>query len=186
MNDPILFKINQKKMKLKQINASSVELEKDIQTLVENNLEEIFGISFLASEYRIDNNNRIDTLGIDIDYGAPVIIEYKRNRSGYKNAVNQGLLYIDLLKEHKEEFKKLVTNELSKDDAENIEWDNATLLCIAYDFNKFDKNAVERTKDRDDECFIELIKYKKYSDMISFEVVSKNHQSENTLQKKHE
>ena len=37
--------------------------EKELQTLFKNNLEEIFGVKFLASEFSTTHGGRIDTLG---------------------------------------------------------------------------------------------------------------------------
>ena len=78
-------------------------LEKSLQTLIEKNLETMFGIRFLKTEYRTGklHGGRIDTLGLDED-GCPVILEYKRALN--ENVINQGLFYLDWLLDHKAEF----------------------------------------------------------------------------------
>ena len=110
MGDIKLFSLNGV---VEELQGKSVELEKSLQTLIENNLEKFFGISFLASEYSTGKNHggRIDSLGIDENY-CPVIIEYKRALN--ENVINQGLYYLDWLLDHKAEFKLLVMEKMGK------------------------------------------------------------------------
>jgi predicted transport protein len=164
MGDLKLFKI---KNGVKELVGTSVAIEKSIQTLIENNMEAFFGITFLASEYSTGKNHggRIDSLGIDENY-CPVILEYKRALN--ENVINQGLFYLDWLMDHKAEFKLLVMEKLGKDIADKIEWSMPRLLCIAGDFTKFDEYAVKQINRN-----IELIRYKKYEDdLILFELVN--------------
>ena len=72
-----LFNIDNKD-KLDQIKELPFKLEKEIQTLTEQNLATIFGLSFVRSEFSI-GNFRIDTLAFDKDASSFVIIEYKRD-----------------------------------------------------------------------------------------------------------
>lgn len=164
MGDLKLFRI---KNGVKELVGTSVAIEKSIQTLIENNMEAFFGITFLASEYSTGKNHggRIDSLGIDENY-CPVILEYKRALN--ENVINQGLFYLDWLMDHKAEFKLLVMEKLGKDIADKIEWSMPRLLCIAGDFTKFDEYAVKQINRN-----IELIRYKKYEDdLILFELVN--------------
>lgn len=50
----------------KQLPASSMALEKSLQTLIEKNLETFLGVRFLATEHRTGARHagRIDTLGL--------------------------------------------------------------------------------------------------------------------------
>lgn len=164
MGDLKLFRI---KNGVKELVGTSVALEKSIQTLIENNLEAFFGITFLASEYSTGKNHggRIDSLGLDENY-CPVILEYKRTLN--ENVINQGLFYLDWLMDHKAEYKLLVMDKMGKDIADKIEWSMPRLLCIAGDFTKFDEYAVKQINRN-----IELIRYKKYEDdLILFELVN--------------
>src|SRR5918995_6214126 len=126
-----------------QLAGTSVAVEKSLQHLIENHLEEFLGVTFLASEYSTGktHSGRIDTLGID-ENGYPVIIEYKRSLN--ENVINQGLFYLDWLMDHKAEFTLLVQAKLGKETADGIEWDNPRLLCVAGDFTKYDEYAVQQ------------------------------------------
>ncbi|MFI0711452.1 hypothetical protein ACH4SK_12480 [Streptomyces inhibens] len=69
------------------------EVEADVQSLVEENMKAMPGVTFLASEYVMDcvDGGRIGPLGID-ENGAPVIVEYKRGPD--TGVLNQGLYYL--------------------------------------------------------------------------------------------
>ncbi len=54
-----LFSLNEDKLEI--INKLDFRLEKEIQKLTENNLNEIFGLEFVSTEFRL-NNLRIDSL----------------------------------------------------------------------------------------------------------------------------
>lgn len=99
--------------KAKPIPASPFKIEKELQRLIERNLETIFSIKFLASEYPTGDKHggRIDTLGLD-ENNAPVIIEYKLKESG--SIINQALFYLDWLLDHKGDFEVLVRDKLGK------------------------------------------------------------------------
>lgn len=147
MSEIKLFNISSTN-KITQVKAKNLRLEKQIQDIVEKNLEELFGIRFLASEYIIDNG-RVDTLGLD-ENNCPVIIEYKLDSNS--NVINQGLFYLDWFMEHKADFDILCREKLGT--TVDIDWNNPRLLCIATDFNKYDDNAIKQINKN-----IELIRY---------------------------
>jgi len=60
-----------------KLSALSISKEKELQILVEENLGEVMGMHFLATEYTTTFSGRIDTLAVDYT-GAPVIIEFKK------------------------------------------------------------------------------------------------------------
>ena len=165
MSDIKLFKLNQNSVT--ELESKSVDVEKSLQTLMENHLEDMLGIKFLASEYSTgkQHGGRIDSLGLD-EHNCPVIIEYKRGRD--ENVINQGLYYLNWLMDHKAEFKLMVMEKLSKEQADGIEWGSPRLLCIAGDFTKYDKDAVQQIKRN-----IELIIYRRYDeDLMLLELVN--------------
>ena len=73
-----LFGLN--KSQLSQIGLKPFKLESEIQELVEHNLNTIFDVDFVKSEFRI-KNFRIDTLGFNKESNSFVIIEYKRDKN---------------------------------------------------------------------------------------------------------
>ena len=172
MGDIKLFKI---KDKVEEIEVTSMQLEKHLQNIIEENMETFLGVKFLATEYSTGkvHNGRIDSLGID-ENNCPVIIEYKRSIN--ENVINQGLYYLDWLLDHMAEFKLLVMDKLGSDTCENIEWSTPRLICIANGFTKYDIHAVKQINRN-----IDLIKYKNYKEeLLLLEMVHTNIVSDDT------
>ena len=151
-----IFKID--KQKVQKLKIKKFKNEKQLQKLFEENLEEIFGIRFLASEFKTTHGGRIDTLGLDED-SSPVIIEYKESEKN--NVINQGLFYLDWLIDHKGDFEILVQRKLEKN--VKINWDAPRLILIAQSYNKYDKYAVNIISEN-----IELKKYILYDNDFLF------------------
>lgn len=163
MADIKLFKF---KSQVKEMKAASVLLEKELQTVIENNMQEFFGVTFLASEYVIDGG-RMDSIGID-ENNCPVIFEYKRSMN--ENVINQGLFYLNWLLEHKDSFELLVLKKLDKKIADAIDWSMPRVICIAGDFNKYDEEAIKQINRN-----VSLIRYKKFDDeLLMFELLNTN------------
>lgn len=142
-------------------------LEKSLQTLIENNLNPMLAVRFVASEYSTGklHGGRIDTLGLD-ENDCPVIVEYKRAIS--ENVINQGLYYLDWLLDHKAEFKLLVLQTFGNDVADAIDWSSPRLICVAADFTKHDEHAV-RQIDRN----IDLVRYRKFgNELLALELLT--------------
>lgn len=158
MSEIKLFSINNN---VQERVSSEVVLEKELQTLIEHNMETFFGVRFLRSEYAI-TNGRMDSIGID-ENNSPVIFEYKRSQN--ENVINQGLFYLDWLLDHKADFKLLVIEALGMEAANNIDWSVPCVICIAHDFTKYDLHAVNQMQKN-----IKLVSYRKYdNDLILFE-----------------
>lgn len=160
-----LFKVKEGTVTL--INVKEAESEKSIQRLIEANLETMLGMHLLASEYRTQGG-RIDSLAVDSD-GAPVVIEYKRNKNG--NVVNQALSYLRWLTTQRHEFfELLMQKQLSKEvlDEIRLDWKHPRVICVAESFSKHDVDTVEMIPLR-----IELLKYRIYDgDLISLDPVN--------------
>ena len=157
---PIYNKISGKFKKLKLIPFPK---EKALQDIVENNLQEMLDMYFLATEYSTTSGGRIDTLAVDFT-GAPVIIEYKLNKND--NVINQGLSYLKWLKAQKVDFfEMLVLKKLGKQIAEKlkIDWKSPRVICIAEQYSKFDIDTVEVVPLR-----IELFHYRYYENDLFF------------------
>ncbi len=163
MGEINLYKIA--KGKVTEVPPKPVELEKKVQNLIEENLEEMLGIQFLHSEYSTGEKHggRIDTLGLD-ENDSPVIIEYKKDKN--QNVINQGLYYFDWLVDHKAEFEGLVRKKIN--DNTEVDWTSPRLICIAPDFTKYDSHAVEQIGQN-----IELLRFERYSDgLLLLELVN--------------
>lgn len=145
-----LFSLNEG---VKECTSSEVVLEKELQTLIEQNMETFFGVRFLKSEYAI-TNGRMDSIGID-ENNSSVIFEYKRSQN--ENVINQGLFYLDWLLDHKADFKLLVIDKLGMEAAENIDWSVPCVICVARDFTKYDMHAVNQMQRN-----IKLVSYRRY------------------------
>lgn len=161
MADIKLFSI---KGQIEELHSKEVTLEKELQKLLEENMNTFFGVTFLKSEYRI-TNGRMDSIGID-ENNCPVIFEYKRSMN--ENVINQGLFYLDWLLDHKADFKLLVMDVLGNEKADAIDWSMPCVICVANDFTKFDEHAVNQMQRN-----IKLVKYKKFGDnLISLEFLN--------------
>jgi predicted transport protein len=161
MADIKLFSI---KGQIEELHSKEVTLEKELQKLLEENMNTFFGVTFLKSEYRI-TNGRMDSIGID-ENNCPVIFEYKRSMN--ENVINQGLFYLDWLLDHRADFKLLVMDVLGNEKADAIDWSMPCVICVANDFTKFDEHAVNQMQRN-----IKLVKYKKFGDnLISLEFLN--------------
>ena len=86
---------------LTEISEIAFELEKTIQYLVERNIQTIYNINFVTSEFELDGL-RIDSLGFDNDSKSFIIIEYKKDKNF--SVIDQGYAYLSLLLNNKAEF----------------------------------------------------------------------------------
>lgn len=164
MADIKLFNINKT---VKEYQSGTVTLEKELQTVIENNMNTFFGVTFLASEYRTADGGRMDSIGIDENH-CPVIFEYKRSMK--ENVINQGLFYLNWLLDHKDSFKVLVIEKLGLKAADDIDWTMPRVVCIAGDFTKYDESAIKQMNRN-----ISLIRYKKFGDdLLMFEQINEN------------
>lgn len=133
-------------------------LEKGLQAFVEHNLDTLFGVRFVASEFSTGSKHRgrIDTLGLDED-GSPVVIEYKELEN--ENVINQGLFYLDWLTDHRGDFERAAEKTLKA--GQQFDWSSPRLILLAQSFNRYDQYAVNRISER-----IELWTYRMYGDDV--------------------
>lgn len=115
-------------------------VEKGIQTITEQNLEELFGLEFLDTETPI-TNFRIDTLAFDPETNSFVILEYKRDKSF--SVSDQGLSYLSLLLNHKADFV-LKYNRIKKQNKsiEDFDWAQSRVMLIAHSFTPHQLQAL--------------------------------------------
>jgi len=129
----------QNKTDLICLKEKSFKLEKDIQKIVESNLEQISGYKFIKSEFTI-KSNRIDTLAFDEENCSFVIIEYKRDRN--YSVVDQGVSYLNLMLEYKADFI-IEYNESQKKNLKrtDVDWSQSKVIFIAPSFTDFQRQS---------------------------------------------
>ena len=129
-----------KKNKVNQLDSKPFNLEKDIQSLVENNTQEFFNLEFVSSEFSL-NSFRLDTLCFDQENKSFVIIEYKKGRS--YSVIDQGYSYLSLMLNNKSDFileyNENKKNNLKRDD---IDWSSSKVIFISPSFNNYQKTSV--------------------------------------------
>ncbi|RCG26292.1 transporter [Streptomyces diacarni] len=149
-----------------EIPGASVAVERELQSLIEANMEAMLGIRFLASEHRTGRRHRgrVDSLGLD-ESGTPVIIEYKRSRD--QNVINQALSYLVWLRDHRHEFERLVADRLGGEAAGAVDWSNPRVMCVAGEFTYHDTVAVEEIGRR-----IDLVSYRIFDDVLTLRLIA--------------
>ncbi len=161
---------------LQVVKPTGFKLEKELQTLVENNLEEIFSCKFVASEFSTGDihSGRIDTLAIS-EEDNPVIIEYKARESS--SLLNQSLFYLAWLQDHKGDFAMAVKKKFP---SMEVDWSNIRIICIAPGYAKYDLHAVKTMTSAP----IELWKYKVYeNNMLNMEKIFGNDKAKSVKSK---
>lgn len=159
-----LFKIGQQ---LEQIKEFPFKLEREIQQLIEKNLNTLLRLDFIRSEFSL-NNFRIDTLAFDQEAKAFVIIEYKRDKTF--SVIDQGYAYLSLMLNNKAdfilEFNESQNVNLKRND---VDWTQSRVIFIAPIFTTYQREAIN-FKDLP----IELFEVKKYENhTIAFKKVQK-------------
>jgi predicted transport protein len=115
------------------------KLEKDIQKLFEDNLEQITDFTFVRTEFSL-RNVRLDTLAFDEESKSFVIIEYKRDRN--YSVIDQGISYLNLMLEYKSDFiveyNESCNKNLKRDD---VDWSQSKVIFVAPSFTNFQKQS---------------------------------------------
>lgn len=158
------YKIGQRLDFIKEL---PFKFEKDIQTLVENNLKSLLHLDFIRSEFSL-NNFRIDTLAFDTETKAFVIVEYKRDKNF--SVIDQGYAYLSLMLNNKAdfilEFNESQPATLKRTD---VDWSQSKVIFISPQFTNYQREAIN-FKDLP----IELWEIKRFeNDTISFDQIQK-------------
>jgi Uncharacterized conserved protein len=125
--------------KLTLAHSLNFKTEKELQNLIELNLETVFKCRVIATEFFTgsDHSGRIDTLAIS-ESNNPVIIEYKKTESS--ELITQSLFYLDWLRSHRGDYEMAVKKKLGPDT--EIDWSAIRVICLAPSFRRFDIHAV--------------------------------------------
>ena len=126
--------------KLIPVEQKNFALEKELQSLIENNLEEVFNCRFVATEFSTgaQHAGRIDSLALS-EEDNPVIIEYKKVESS--ELINQSLFYLHWIQDHKGDFEIAAQKTLGN--GVKVDWSDVRVICIAPNYKKYDLHAVQ-------------------------------------------
>lgn len=154
------------KQSLSPVKQKPFKLEREMQKLIEQNLTEMMGLKFVASEFAI-KNKRIDTLAFNEETKSFVIIEYKRDKNA--SVVDQGFSYLNLMLNNKSDFI-LAYNEKYKVIRKDVDWSQIKVAFIAP---KFTENQRVATDFQD--LAIELWEVQRYEgNLLSFVQIKKD------------
>lgn len=134
--------------RLKPVKQTSFDLEKDIQKLVEENLDTIFGLEFVSgvsnNEFSVrvqEQDFYIDTLAFDEHQKSFVIIEYKKDKNF--SVIDQGFSYLSAMLHNKAEFVLELNRRLGKTfNKSDIDWEQSRLIFISPEFTNYQRNAI--------------------------------------------
>lgn len=133
-----LFDVRNKKVE--EVEQLSFKLERDIQNLIEPNVETFFGLKFVKSEFTVDKY-RVDTLCFNEETNSFVIIEYKKGNS--YSVIDQGYTYLQLLLNHKSDFLLVLSHYFNKVMRfEEVDWSQSRILFVSPSFNSYQKDSV--------------------------------------------
>jgi predicted transport protein len=133
-----LFRLN--KTNLNEVEQIPFKLEKDIQSLVESNVESIFNLKFIQTELSVDKY-RIDSLCFDEENNSFVIIEYKKGSS--YSVIDQGYTYLQLLLNNKSDFLLVLSQHYNKVlRMEDVDWSQSRIIFVSPSFNSYQKDSV--------------------------------------------
>ena len=117
---------------LKEISENPFKLERPLQELCEMNLEKIFGLNYVKSEFSI-HDFRLDTLAFDEELKAFVIIEYKRDKNF--SVIDQGYAYLSVMLNNKADFileyNENCNKSLKKAD---VDWSQSKIIFVSQGF----------------------------------------------------
>lgn len=124
---------------LEQIKGTSFELERKIQKITEENLDKIFNLEFVRSEFQL-GRFRLDTLAFDLESSSFVIVEYKKDRDS--GLFEQGLAYLEIMLDRGADFITEYNESLDKNlKKRDIDWSQSKIIFVAPSFNKNQKQA---------------------------------------------
>ena len=125
---------------LDPLEKNSFKLERDIQSLVEKNMEVLFGLEFVSTEFSIAEF-RLDSLAFDTQNNSFVIVEYKKGHS--YSVVDQGYSYLSVMLNNKADFileyNEKTGKQLKRTD---IDWTSSRVIFVSPSFNSYQKNSV--------------------------------------------
>tara|TARA_B100001123_G_scaffold446642_2_gene601692 strand:- start:875 stop:1837 length:963 start_codon:yes stop_codon:yes gene_type:complete len=133
-----LYKVS--KQGLSEVNRDRFATELEIQQLVETNVDSIFNLELISSEFMI-GDFRLDSLCWDEEAKAFVVIEYKRGSS--YSVIDQGYSYLSTMLNNKAEFILEYNEKMDTSLKRNqVDWTQSRVIFVAPTFNSYQKNSV--------------------------------------------
>ena len=133
-----LYKI--KKDTLEPIDRESFKLEKDIQSIVEKNIETLFNLEFISTEFSV-GDFRLDSLCFDNESNSFVVIEYKKGSS--YSVIDQGYSYMSVMLNNKSDFILEYIEKTGKSlKKSEVDFSQSRIIFISPSFNSYQKNSV--------------------------------------------
>lgn len=118
--------------------------EREIQSLVEQNVETLFGLKFVSREFSVESC-RLDTLCFDEKDKSFVIIEYKKASS--ESVMDQGFSYLTAMENNKAGFILEYNEKLSgKLKIRDVNWDSSRIIFISSSFTERQINSAKYKK----------------------------------------
>ncbi|MFZ4868187.1 DUF5655 domain-containing protein [Enterococcus entomosocium] len=165
-------------LKMEEIEEEVFVKEKQLQAIIEENLEILFNLFFVASEFPV-GNFRLDTVAYDPDTKSFVIIEYKKGKR--YSVIDQGYAYLNTLLAHKGEFV-LKYNERYLENLkriDEIDWSQTRIIFVANEYTNYQYGAVNNPN-----LPIELVIAKKYkNNLINIESLTKTNNTIEPIKK---
>ncbi len=161
------------KGKIMAVKEKPFKLEKEIQTLVENNLRQLMDLDFVQTELTVQES-RFDTLAFDTTTKSFVIIEYKKDSS--TSIFDQGVSYLNQMLKNQAECV-LAYNNAKKTNfcKSDFDWSQSRIIFICREFSEKQKMATD-FKD----LSIELWEIRRFAnDTILFNPIGKSKHAAN-------
>jgi predicted transport protein len=129
------------KGKLEFIKSMDFKLESEMQTLLDDNLSKIFGLTFVKDQFAIEGEQvRLDTVAYDPNANAFVIIEYKNKNNA--SLVDQEYTYLQVLLRRKADFVLLYNEQMKASKmVKEFDWSQSRVIFVSPKFTDFQKRA---------------------------------------------
>lgn len=125
---------------LTKVHPESFKLEKDIQDLIEKNVNVLYNLELVKSEIKV-KNFRFDTLCFDNETRSFVIIEYKKGTN--YSVIDQGYSYLSTLLNNKSDFILEYNESLGKSlNRTEVDWTQTKIIFISPRFTEYQKNSI--------------------------------------------
>ena len=137
-----VYNIDATKNVLNELPREHFIYEREIQRLVEINLNLLFGLELVKSEFDL-HDLRIDTLAFNREDMSFVIIEYKRDKNF--SVIDQGVAYLNLMLNNRADFI-LEYNEKARNGSaikrNDLDWSQSRVFFIAPEFTRYQQHAI--------------------------------------------